>query len=278
MFVSVIIPTFNRCDYIATAVNSVLVQEYPHFEVIVVDDGSTDGTRSVLQGILDTRLRVLRQENRGVSAARNAGIAAAQGDMFALLDSDDVFLPGKLACQTHFMREHGLDISQTREVWIRRGVRVNPMNKHVQPQGRIFPQCLSMCRVSPSTVMFSRRVWREAGPFDETLPACEDYDMWLRVALRFSVGLVEQAYTRKQGGHPDQLSRSIVGLDLFRIRALLKILGDPALDEEHRLLVVRELRRKARILVRGGLKRGRVVEPLRVKKKVEAAIGPFFAK
>lgn len=278
MFVSVIIPTFNRALNVESAIRSALAQNYPDFEVIVVDDGSTDETPYILNRLDSPRLRVLRQANKGVSAARNAAIEAAQGDIIALLDSDDVFLPGKLAAQTRFMQEHGLDISQTREIWIRRGLRVNPMDKHVQPSGWIFPQCLDMCRISPSTVMFNRKVWTQAGPFDENLPACEDYDLWLRVALRFPVGLVDQAYTVKQGGHADQLSRSFIGLDLFRIRALLRILDDPALTEEPRRLVERQLRRKARILVRGGLKRGRVVEPMRVKKMVESAIGPIFAK
>ncbi len=277
MFVSVIIPTFNRAACIKSAIRSALDQDFPDMEVIVVDDGSTDATPGILQTVADSRLRVLRQDNRGVSAARNAGIAVACGDVFALLDSDDIFLPGKLTAQTRFMREQGVDISQTREIWMRQGVRVNKKDKYAQPQGWIFPKCLSMCRISPSTVMFSRLVWEQAGPFNENLPACEDYDMWLRVALRFPVGLLDQEYTVKHGGHADQLSFSIIGLDLFRIRALISILDDPVLDADSRGLVEKELRKKARILVRGGLKRGRVVEPLRVKKMVESVVGPLFA-
>ena len=215
------------------AVRSVLEQTWRDLELVVVDDGSTDKTPETLARFDDPRLTVVSTPNRGVSAARNTGIAQSRGQMIALLDSDDHWLPDKLEIQAAYMKEQGLDICQTEEIWIRRGKRVNPGKKHAKPEGRFFEKALEMCLVSPSCVMFTRKYWELEGPFDETMPACEDYDLWLRTLLRHPVGLVRKALTVKRGGRPDQLSMSVPNLDLYRIYAIIKVLeaGNPA-DKE----------------------------------------------
>jgi glycosyltransferase involved in cell wall biosynthesis len=259
--VSVIIPTYNRAEKIGRAVTSVLYQTFRDFEVIVVDDGSGDRTRSVLEQF-GTRIRVLRHErNRGVSAARNTGIRASRGPLIALLDSDDYWFPEKLERQMAFFRSQPDAVAcQTEEMWVRRGRRVNPMGKHAKPSGEIFEPSLKLCLVSPSAVMLRRSLLDEVGLFDEGLPACEDYDLWLRISCRHPVHLIEEPLLVKEGGSPDQLSASVEGLDQYRIRSMVKLIRSGALDRAQVTAVRRELELKCRIYGRGCIKRGRVKE------------------
>ena len=257
--VSVILPTHNRAWTLKAAMDSVLAQENCPFELIVVDDGSTDGTPALLRSYGD-RLTVLRQENRGVSAARNTGIAHAAGELIAFLDSDDRWLPGKLSRQaTFFAHRPDALICQTQEFWIRNGVRVNPGLRHRKPAGWIFEPSLRLCLVSPSAVMMQRSLFETVGRFDETLPACEDYDLWLRVSLRFPVFLVDEPLVLKYGGHPDQLSRT-PGLDRFRIAAIRKCLEGEPLTPDQRQAALAVLTEKCRIYAEGCRKRGRSEE------------------
>lgn len=255
-FISVIIPTHNRSWILGEAIDSVLAQDGCDFELIVVDDGSTDGTPALLRSYGE-RLIALRQENRGVSAARNTGIRHASGSLIAFLDSDDRWLPGKLRTQAAFFdsRSDAL-ICQTQEIWIRNGVRVNPKKRHQKPSGMIFEPSLHLCLVSPSAVMMQKALFDIVGLFDETLPACEDYDLWLRTSCRFPVFLVDVPLVVKRGGHPDQLSR-VPGLDRFRIASLVKCLENEPLTPRQRDAAIRVLADKCRIYGQGCLKRGR---------------------
>jgi glycosyltransferase involved in cell wall biosynthesis len=257
MRVSVTIPTYNRAAWVTEAVASVQAQTYRDFELLVVDDGSTDETGETLASSGD-EIKVLRREERGgVSAARNLGARAASGDWLAFLDSDDLWLPDKLALQVEYLRAHpDLAICQTGETWIRNGVRVNPPETCRKAGGNIFLASLGRCLVSPSAVMLHRRLFEEVGGFDESLPAAEDYDLWLRIAWRHPVGLVPEPLVIKRGGHPDQLSRQW-GLDRFRIRALMKLLEEPGLPLEYRQAAHRTLAEKCRIYAQGCEKRGR---------------------
>ncbi len=258
--VSVIIPTYNRASWVTEAVVSVLAQTCRDFELLVVDDGSTDGTLAALARC-GGEIRVLRSpRRRGVSAARNLGIAAARGEWLAFLDSDDLWLPEKLARQMAFMEAHpGLLLSQTEEIWVRRGVRVNPPLTHRKEGGRIFLRSLERCLVSPSAVLLHRRLFKDHGGFDEDLPAAEDYDLWLRLSWRHEVGLVPEPLIIKRGGHPDQLSRQW-GLDRWRIRALQKILTEPELLEPYRRAARRMLEQKCAVYALGCEKRGKLAE------------------
>jgi len=254
--VSVIIPTYNRGWVLREAVDSVLAQDFKDFELIVVDDGSTDNTRQILESY-DQDLIVLRQSNKGVSAARNRGIAAARGRLVAFLDSDDLWLPRKLSSQVDFFNSNPAAlINQTEEIWIRNGVRVNPKTRHHKFAGMIFEKSLALCLVSPSAVMMKRSLFDEVGLFDEDLPACEDYDLWLRISWRYPVHLIETPLIIKRGGHADQLSQA-PGLDRFRIRALKKIIESNQLTEAQHLSTVMVLKEKCKIYADGCLKRGR---------------------
>ncbi len=259
--VSVVIPSYNRACLLKEAIDSVLAQDFVDFEIIVVDDGSTDDTPEILDSY--TSIRVVRQAHRGVSAARNAGIARTTGQLIAFLDSDDLWLPKKLTAQTAFFKAHqDALICQTEEVWVRNGVRVNPKKRHKKYSGMIFERCLELCLVSPSAVMIKRNLFDDVGWFDESLPACEDYDLWLRIACRVPIHLISEPLVVKRGGHKDQLSR-IAGLDRFRICALRKILQnppEPGLTPKQRAATLRALSNKCAIYAQGCLKRGRVHE------------------
>ena len=263
--VSVIIPAHNRAEVLGRAVASVLGQTWADFELIVVDDGSTDATATVLAEFDDPRLTGMHQENKGVSSARNRGIAASRGRLIALLDSDDHWMPDKLEKQVRFMAESGFAICQTDEIWIRNGVRVNPRFKHAKPAGWFLDRSLDLCLISPSCVMFSRDLWDELGPFDESLPACEDYSLWLRVGARHPVGLVPEPLVVKTGGHADQLSRRIIGLDLYRVYAMIDLLRSMALDGEQRAMVEAALRERVRLYAQGCIKHGKDEEAVRVR-------------
>lgn len=239
-------------------------QTRPADELIVVDDGSTDDTARFVAETYPT-VRMIRQANRGVSAARNAGIRAAAGDFVAFLDSDDEWLPGKLERQLQTMEASpGAFLCHTNEIWIRNGRRVNPMKKHQKFGGWIFEKALPLCVISPSSVLVDRRLFDEVGLFDESLPACEDYDLWLRVCARFPVLFVDEPLMVKHGGHQDQLSRQHWGMDRFRIQSLRKILALGDLRDDYRLAAEAALTQKLGIFSRGAAKRGRALETLQI--------------
>ena len=258
--VSVIIPTHNRASLLQRALDSVLAQHRPAGEVIVVDDGSTDDTAHQVREHYPT-VRYLYQPNRGVASARNRGIRAATRPWLAFLDADDQWLPDKLARQLAALaREPHYRIGHGEEIWIRHGRRVNPMLKHAKTGGWIFQRCLPRCVISPSAVIIHREVFEVVGLFDETLPACEDYDLWLRLCLRFPVQFIPEPLIVKYGGHADQLSRRYWGMDRFRVRALEKLLAHEPLDAAQREAVLATLHERLRILEAGARKRGRKAE------------------
>ncbi len=258
-FVSVIIPTYNRVKLLNRALESVFKQTYRHFEVIVVDDGSTDQTVHNLEH--HPHLTLIHKENQGVSKARNTGLEHAKGDFIAFLDSDDEWKPKKLERQVEFF-ENNPDamICQTDEIWIRNGKHLNPLKKHQKVGGWIFKECLPLCIVSPSAVMMRRKLFDIVGNFDESFPACEDYDLWLRVAARFPIHLIKERLVIKYGGHKDQLSHTISNLDFYRIQAIEKILKSGILDEKQTGLALKELEAKCKIYGEGCIKRGKKEE------------------
>ena len=259
--VSVIIPTFNRAHRIARAVASVLYQTFTDYEVLVVDDGSEDATSEVLQPFRSRVKCIYHSKNLGVSAARNTGITESHSPLIAFLDSDDYWLPGKLAAQVSFFSEHPEAVAcQTEELWIRRGVRVNPMKKHLKPSGEIFEPSLKLCVVSPSAVVVKRTLLEDVGVFDKDFPVCEDYDLWLRISRKYPVWLIPEPLIIKEGGAPDQLSRSIEGMDRYRIRAIARLIKSGCLSERQTQAALKELCLKCRVYGNGCLRRGKKVE------------------
>jgi len=258
--VSVIIPTFNRSAMLVEAVASVLSQSERDFELLIIDDGSTDDTRAQCENF-GQALRYFRQDHRGVSAARNFGVQRAQGKLIAFLDSDDLWQKHKLRLQVKWMNTHpDILLCHTNEIWIRRGRRVNQKKIHQKAGGWIYPLCLPRCIISPSSVLMRKELFEQVGLFDEALPICEDYDLWLRIAARFEVGFIDAPLIVKRGGHADQLSHSDWGSDRYRVIALQKMLRTTALSQDWRALTQAVLREKCRILAVGCRKHGKLEE------------------
>ena len=245
MQVSVVIPTFNRAELTVRAVESVLSQTRKVDQIIVVDDGSTDDTLHRLAPFQDLT-EVVSQPNRGVSAARNRGISLAKHKWIAFLDSDDCWHPEKVAKQIAFHEAYPeLLWSHTLEEWIRNGKKVSQKKHHRKPEGDVFYESLPFCKIAPSAVMIHRTVLEKCGVFDENLPVCEDYDLWLRIAKHYPLGLLHEVLTTKYAGHP-QLTASGYFLDRYRIEALMKHLPDP--------FVAAEIVEKITLLYKGALK------------------------
>lgn len=194
--VSVIIPTYNRSSLISAAIGSVLSQTYIDYELLVIDDGSTDATAEIVRGIQSDKLRYVYQENLGRSAARNHGIRLAEGEYIAFLDSDDLFTPTKLAEQVRFLdnnADYGLVYSYA--------MTVDENGNHLQEcyyegnlSGYIYPQMLFLKNnvITTPTVMVRAQILAETGGFDETMDICEDLDLWCRIARRHNVMQLQQ--------------------------------------------------------------------------------------
>ena len=267
--VSVIIPTYNRASFLKEAIASVRSQTFRDYELLVIDDGSTDRTSALLEEYGDSII-VIKQDNRGVSAARNTGLAHSRANLIALLDSDDLWLSDKLEYQVSFMKNHPeLMICQTNETWFRNGQHLKQLSKHLKRSGDLFAQSLELCAISPSAVMMRRALFEQVGIFDERMPACEDYDLWLRVTAHYQVGLVEAPLVIKRGGHEDQLSHTVWGLDRFRIKAIAKLLEQVPLTPEKRRQALANLEERCRIFAIGCIKRGRIEDGKRYRELPE---------
>lgn len=279
--VSVIIPNFNRVESFQRAVESVIKQTYENFEIIVVDDGSEQSVRNINRRFLeevkrrkyfegDSKIIYLENErNFGVSYSRNKGIKEARGDFIALLDSDDEWLEQKLEIQVKFFDKTDFRVVHTEEIWVRRGVRVNPMKKHKKEGGDIFFRSLELCLMSPSSIMLKKSIFDDYGYFDESLPVCEDYDLWLRITSKEKVGFIEKPLIIKYGGHSDQLSRKYEAMDRWRVISLIKLLNSKQLSEIQEIEVKKMIEKKAKILFNGAVKREKYDDAKVYKKWME---------
>lgn len=250
--VSVIIPVYNRSAQLKRAIESVLVQTFDSFELVVVDDGSTEDLSECAERVKSHGHRFVQVDHGGVSSARNRGVAESRAAWLAFLDSDDSWMPEKLESQWQLHKDQPeLQISQCEELWVRKGRRVNKRLLHAMPEGEAFNQSLALCCISPSSVMLSRELFVESGGFDEDLVACEDYDLWLRITSKHRVGLVSTPLVTKYGGHDDQLSRTVPALDRLRVYSILKLLFTLDLSDTQLEQAVSELGRKLEVLVKG---------------------------
>lgn len=261
--VAVIIPTFNRAHLLPRAINSVLSQTWRDFKLFVIDDGSTDGTPDLpILKNPDSRLQYFYYpENRGVSHARNFGVKQTSSPWIAFLDSDDEWLPQKIEKQMALAAAHPDNaLNQTKEFWIRNGKRVNPPKTHEKSAGDLFAPSLRRCMITPSSVMLKRGLFLETGGFNESLVACEDYDLWLKITCRYPVGLVDEYLLRRYGGHGDQLSATVPVLDRFRIASILDLLRRDCLTCEQRISAKLRLIELATIVAEGYKKHGNPAE------------------
>ena len=269
MKISVVIPTFNRISLVARVIDSVLKQSLNPYEIIVVDDGSDDGTSEMIQNKYKS-IKLIQQQNNGVSAARNKGIKHAKGDWIGLLDSDDEWTEKKLENQANgLIKTPEYDFCHTNEIWIRNGVRVNQRKKHEKYGGYIFDKCLDICRISPSSVLFRKNILDHVGWFDDQLPVCEDYDLWLRITAEYRILFIDEPLIIKYGGHDDQLSHGVEGIEFFRIKSLENLLERSELSTDNRILSIQMIIKKYNIYLNGLVKRKKQGEADQIKEKIK---------
>ena len=269
MKISVIIPTYNRKHTLSRSIGSVLSQTTKPLEIIVVDDGSTDGTRDWISAEYPT-VKYIYQNNSGVSSARNNAIRNTRGEWIAFLDSDDEWLPNKLEQQINLIQDYPEYIlCHSNEIWIRNGRRVNQMKKHKKFGGEVFEKCLDICRISPSSALIKKSILEKIGYFDESLEVCEDYDLWLRLTAKHKILFIDEPLIVKYGGHLDQLSKVNNGIEQFRIKSLEKILFSNCLSKSQKKITVKVLLHKLEIYVNGLKKRDKVEDLEIYKKKIQ---------
>ena len=254
--ISIVIPTFNRIGSLPRALDSALNQTYQPSEIIVVDNGSSDGTTKLLRERYPS-IRLLIEKKLGVSAARNKGIRHSKFQWIALLDSDDAWDKTKLEKQKNALAssQDQFRLVHTNEIWIRNGNKFNQMKKHQKFGGDIFNNCLSLCCISPSSVLINKNIFKEVGYFDESLPVCEDYDLWLKICSQEKILFINQKLTLKYGGHKDQLSKTYWGMDRFRIKSLENLILNYKLKPDQKINAIKTIVKKLKIIVNGAYKR-----------------------
>ena len=254
MNISVVIPSYNRKDFLKRSIDSAINQTKKPLEIIVVDDGSTDGTETMIKSDYDF-VKFIKQKNKGVSAARNIGIKVSIGEWICFLDSDDEWKKDKLEKQINAMKSNpGYKFIHTNEIWIKNGLKINQKKKHKKYGGHIFDKCLDMCRISPSSVMIDKTVFDEVGNFNENLFVCEDYELWLRICDKYRVFFIDEPLIIKYGGHQGQLSYSIESIENQRIKALEYLISGN-LNRKNKRHAIQMLLSKLNIYLQGLVKR-----------------------
>ncbi|MFH1771913.1 MAG: glycosyltransferase [Candidatus Omnitrophota bacterium] len=260
-FFSVIIPTYNRAGFLKIAAQSVLSQSFDDFELIIVDDGSSDETKNTISSFPDKRIRYIHQPHRGVSSSRNNGVKEARGEFICFLDSDDRFVQRKLEIAKEYIEKHPeYKIFHTEEIWYRNGKILGQKIYHKKPTGWVFNNAVTICCIGISTSAVHKSIFKDIGLFDETMPACEDYDFWLRTAAKYPFYLINKSLTIKEGGHFDQQSKKYEAMDRFRIYALKKIIESGKLSRKNHEIAALELKKKCQIYIHGAEKRGKTSE------------------
>jgi glycosyltransferase involved in cell wall biosynthesis len=253
LLISIIIPTFNRAHTLRRCLDSVIKQSFKDYEIILVDDGSTDETALIAKDYQN--LRYLYQKNQGVSSARNLAIKEASFDWIALLDSDDQWQPKKLSNQVEFLKFNpDLLWCHSEEIWLRNGIRVNQMKKHQKSGGDQFERSCELCVISPSAVLFHRKLILEFGDFREDFPVCEDYDLWLKFSSKYPIGFINKPLVTKFGGHEDQLSRKFFAMDFYRVVSLHNAVKTLELSSAKKEKAISTIKSKLKILKKGYIK------------------------
>ncbi len=268
--ITVVVPVYNREHTIKQAVDSILAQSYNPEEIIIVNDCSTDRTGEILRGYGGEITCIHLAENSGPSRARNEGIKHSRTEWTAFMDSDDCWKKDKLKNQVEFLRKYPFyQIMQSEEIWVRNGVRVNPHKHHKKPAGWIWRPSLERCLVSPSAVLIKKSLLELYGNFDEALPVCEDYDLWLKISRYHPVGLDPSLSVVKYGGHRDQLSGKYPAMDSFRVKSLYRLLKNEP-SAFFRLQIIKILEKKLKILINGYEKRKKLQEAKEHQKIIES--------
>jgi len=289
MDISVVIPTYNRYEFLKRALTSVQNQTYQAKEIIVIDDGSTDDTSQIkvilnLIQNLGIKTKYIYQENKGVSSARNTGIKHSTCKWIAFLDSDDEWREDKLALHVDYHKQNlNIPMSYTDEKWIRNGIEVKIPKKFKKIGKDIFAENLEYCNIAPSSVLILKeilnQVQNDGVVFDEELEVCEDYDLWLRITCRYEVGLIDEKLITKYAGHEDQLSFKHWGMDRFRVIALENVPYEISSQAENdynlsfrattRNLIKQTLVKKYKLLLKGAIKYDKIQDIKNYQEKLK---------
>lgn len=221
--VSIVIPTYNRADFLPKAIQSVLNQTYRNWEIIIIDDGSTDNTEGIVKSYKEARIRyILHKSNLGLSAARNTGIKNSRGEYIAFLDSDDEWFPEKISCQMNIFQKEdskcgvvctgGYRIKDNQII----SIKSVPINIDSFNEKFLFKNI-----TWTSSVLVKKECFKKAGLFDENLESCEDWDMWIRIAKYYKFIFLEMPLT-KYVIHSGQLSENLLKKINARKRILFK--------------------------------------------------------
>lgn len=279
--VAIILPTFNRKGIVDRAIQSVINQTYPHWELHIVDDGSTDDTWMDLlsklprwKGELSSfgrnkkSIQVHQTEHRGVSGARNFGIERAEGEWMAFIDSDDEWFPEKLFKQLEFHKLNPTFLfSQTKEVWNKKGNLMEPKGKYRKLSGMFLKESLELCMVTSSSFLAHKQTLNKIGGFRIELPVCEDYDLWNRILLEgYPIGLIDENLMVRYGGSDDQLSNQYQALERFRLYSLLLTKEEfrengkwELLGLQTKLLFQNAIKTRMETILQGRIKRGKEI-------------------
>jgi len=244
--VSVIIPAYNCASYLPTAIESVLAQTYTDWEVLLVDDGSTDDTEKIVTPYLD-RIRYMKQSNKGLPGARNAGIRASKGEYIALLDGDDSWLPTKLEQQMPRFRDREVGIVYSDFAVQYSDGRFQPSylaDRPLAAEGYALNNYIRSRFLFPSTMVLRRDCMEECGLFDEEMLVCEDVELFARICMRWKLALVNRPLVvRNEGTH--NITANLSKLSQYTIIALNKILSkEPQLPASSRRVIQTELGRQ----------------------------------
>lgn len=254
--VAVVIPVYGRLITLRDAIESIFMQDYQgSVEVIVVDDASESDVRFCLEPYLSRIIYLRLHENSGVSAARNLGILNSTADFIGFLDSDDIFLPSKIKIQIENLLKNGLLVSHTNEFWYKTERFINQGRKHKRYGGKIFTNVLDICRVSPSSLVVHKEVFKDIGFFDEELMVCEDYEWTLRCALKYDFDYIEEKLLIKRAITDNSLSASIKNIESIRLNILkdFKNKYGGSLAGEESLALNAEIARKSGIVKFGSV-------------------------
>lgn len=260
-FFTIIIPTYNRRQFLKIAIDSVFNQTFKDWQLILVDDGSKDNTKELVDKYKNPSLQYYYQPNQGPAAARNLGLSKATGDYICFLDSDDRFRKNKLEiAHQQIEKNPKYKIFHTEEIWYRNGQFLAQKKEQKKLAGFIFENSAKLCSISISTAIIKKDVFQKIGYFDQSLPACEDYDFWLRATSQYPIFLISDFLTIKEGGHKDQQSKKYSGMDKFRIYSLLKILQNKNINSQYQQIAYQQLRNKCLIYLDGAKKRKKTKE------------------
>lgn len=273
--ISIIIPTYNRKNLLSEAVDSVLTQNYHYYEIIIIDDGSSDQTITYLDKLkfdlaaIDKPTPTIKVKsiphNGHPGYVRNRGIEMAEGELIAFLDSDDLWNNDKLIKQVDYLYTHPeVSILHTAETWLRGAKTVSQTQRKHKREGDVFNDALAKCILGPSTVILRRTLIdeilsdsKENLLFNEQLEVGEDYELWLRICDRYAVGYINEPLIIKRGGLVDQLSVKYGQIEIFHLEALYTLLKCNKISDKNKPATLDMFKRKIEIYTNGCLKRGK---------------------